>query len=207
MFSEQINNENTDVNAQNEHKQQDFTHKPKRVNNQSESRLTTKNFMFIDELFENGFDGPKAYALVYDVKNPKTANDGSCRILAKPGVARLIKERQLVISEQKLIEKPAIVKSLNEIIEKCRLNGDHTNALKALDILNKMGGFYAEKKPAINLNSSGTITVDFGGFSPIKEEEEDIKDSEHIEVKSINNLLDLPNKVINSQNDDDVNNF
>lgn len=50
--------------------------------------------------------------------------------------------------------------------------GDLSNALKATDIINKLGGLYTEKVEA-NIKADSVIQVNFGGFAINNEDEED----------------------------------
>lgn len=50
--------------------------------------------------------------------------------------------------------------------------GDLSNALKATDIINKLGGLYTEKVEA-NVKADSVIQVNFGGFAINNEDEED----------------------------------
>lgn len=48
--------------------------------------------------------------------------------------------------------------------------GDLSNALKATDIINKLGGLYTEKVEA-NVKADSVIQVNFGGFTVNNEED------------------------------------
>lgn len=50
--------------------------------------------------------------------------------------------------------------------------GDLSNALKATDLINKLGGLYTEKVEA-NVKADSVIQVNFGGFAINNEDEED----------------------------------
>lgn len=50
--------------------------------------------------------------------------------------------------------------------------GDLSNAIKATDIINKLGGLYTEKVEA-NVKADSVIQVNFGGFAINNEDEED----------------------------------
>lgn len=50
--------------------------------------------------------------------------------------------------------------------------GDLSNALKATDLINKLGGLYTEKVEA-NIKADSIIQVNFGGFAINNEDEED----------------------------------
>lgn len=50
--------------------------------------------------------------------------------------------------------------------------GDLSNAIKATDIINKLGGLYTEKVEA-NIKADSIIQVNFGGFAINNEDEED----------------------------------
>ena len=51
--------------------------------------------------------------------------------------------------------------------------GDLSNALKATDLINKLGGLYTEKVEA-NVKGDTTIQVNFGGFTIDNNNEEDV---------------------------------
>ncbi len=44
------------------------------------------------------------------------------------------------------IDRDKIIETLNRVINESLVDTDRTSALKAMDILNKMGGYYSEKR-------------------------------------------------------------
>ncbi len=72
-----------------------------------------------------------------------TAAQIASELLTLPKVQEYIKIKQTELMNRLDIKKESIIQHLNEILELARRDQDRATALKCLDMLNKMGGFYS----------------------------------------------------------------
>jgi len=107
--------------------------------------LNNKQLAFVEEYFNNGFNGTQAYLAVYKGVAESTATVNSSKLLSNANIKAEIEKRQ---QENKLkyeIDRDEIV----EITKRIMKENEKTMppfALKAIEILNKMGGLNAAEK-------------------------------------------------------------
>lgn len=107
--------------------------------------LNNKQLAFIEEYFNNGFNGTQAYLAVYKGVSDETATVNASRLLGNANVKAEIERRQ---QENKLkyeIDREEII----EITKRIMKDNEKTMppfSLKAIEILNKMGGLNAAEK-------------------------------------------------------------
>lgn len=137
---------------------EDFTPDKKSV----KSRMSGKQQRFLDEYLNNGLNQTKAYMVAYQTNNYDYAKSQASIIIAKPNSQSYLSSVKSKLARQYDIKREDNIKQIMDVIK------DSENAfvkLKALDMLNKMAGFYIEK-PQVNIQSTGQVTVDFGGYNP-----------------------------------------
>ncbi|HWY35522.1 MAG TPA: terminase small subunit [Nitrosopumilaceae archaeon] len=171
-------------------------------------KITDKQKAFVDEYLINGLNATKAYFSVYKGVKYSTAHSEAAVCLARPGVQAYFKSQQLEISKKGEISREYIVGHLKKLIADCTNDGDRLSLVKSLDMLCKIGGIY-QTAPLVNVQSTGTVKVDFGGFSfdnSVKSIEEPIKDIEYTDVDDVNedeeSLEDLKDDSSESNLDD-----
>jgi phage terminase small subunit len=107
--------------------------------------LNNKQSAFIEEYFNNGFNGTKAYLSVYKGVNEDTARANASKLLANTNVKSAIERRQ---QENKLryeIDRDEIVEITKRIMKENEKSMPPFS-LKAIEILNKMAGLNAPEK-------------------------------------------------------------
>lgn len=112
-------------------------------------RFTPKQLKFMDEYIISGNATQAAITAGY---SPLTAQVIGAHNLSKDYIIKEIAFRQEILAGKLNIKKEFIIKKLVETIEKCEQANDKPNMLKALDMLNKMGGFYSSTVTNINID-------------------------------------------------------
>lgn len=135
-------------------------------------RVTEKNKAFLDEYLSNGFNKILAYQTVYHDVTYTTAKRESTKLLQKPTVAKLLKEKQSEMAEKQIIKREEVILKLKQLIERCVGDDDRPNLLKAIDQVNKMCGYFKDTNPGINLTTTGNIQLTIPGVTS-----EEIQDS------------------------------
>jgi hypothetical protein len=133
------------------------------------NRMTGKQRLFLDEYLNNGLNQTKAYMTAYQTTNYDYAKSQASAIIAKPNSQAYLASVKSKLAKQYDIKREDNIKQILEVIK------GSENAfvkLKAIDMLNKMGGFYIDK-PQVNIQSTGQVTVDFGGYNPNTNKEPD----------------------------------
>jgi len=109
--------------------------------------LIEKQKEFIRIYLNNGLDRRGAYQQIYTTCTNKAAYTNASNILAKPEADEYIKELQAPLNKKDLITKEQILLDLIEI--KNNTKGDNRTAqtaIKALESISKLLGFYEAKK-------------------------------------------------------------
>jgi len=145
------------------------------ANNQH--KVTATEIQFIDLYFLYGFNATKAYLMIRSDVSDSTARAEASRLLKRPEVKELIKEKELDIRRRSAIELDYLVEALKKVVDDVKVekterdkNGrfishpDRANLVKAVDTLAKLGGFYTQK---MDVTTGGekvnTITIKYKG--------------------------------------------
>lgn len=128
---------------------------PRRPKN--ERGLQHKHRLFADEYLMNGNRVADAYIAIYPhVTDRVYASKAGSKIKMQPEVTKYIEETQAIIETNYKIRREDIVKEVFELIDDCKRDGDRSNYIKLLDMLNKMSGQYVTKQE-VELNGPGII--------------------------------------------------
>jgi phage terminase small subunit len=106
---------------------------------QRRSKLKPKRSKFIDEYILS-FDG-KAAAIKAGYSE-HTAAVIACRLLANPEVKEEYDYRLSEYKKKNEVRREKILDKVNKLVDRCENDDDRTHLIKAIDILNKMGGQY-----------------------------------------------------------------
>ena len=122
-----------------------------------------KHIAFLDEYFSNGLNATKAYLEIYPNSSLAAAQSSASDLIKNLRIE--IERRQAIIAAKEEIKREEIVAHLQNMITTCIKDNDKSNLIKALNLLNKMAGFYATdkidvttggEKISINLNLNDT---------------------------------------------------
>jgi phage terminase small subunit len=109
--------------------------------------LNKKQLRFIDEYM---IDFSAAAAYVRAGYSPNNPDGNAYKMLQNPLIAEEIKRRQDELSKNSSKTREDIVNSLEQVVDQFLLDGRLTpNALKAIEILNKMKGWNEPEKQEI----------------------------------------------------------
>jgi phage terminase small subunit len=140
-------------------------------NNGSEMRnlpagqvFTAKQKAFCDEYMSNGLNACQAYLTIYKNVKYSTAQTEGPALLRKHHVQVYLTQIKSEVARRNVIKREENIDILRKILNDSLKDKDTYHALKALDMLNKMAGFYITQ-PLVSLNSTGEIKIDFGGMS------------------------------------------
>lgn len=110
---------------------------------ESKNELSQKQLNFVQEYL---IDGNGTQAAIRAGYAPKSANEQAARLLAKSNIQNELKKRQQEVSLKLTKTRDDIIEDLIKVIDTFLLDGRNTpNALKAIEILNKMAGFTIDK--------------------------------------------------------------
>lgn len=120
-------------------------------------RLNNNQKAFCREYVKNGNNGTKAYMKAYKT-NEETARRNASRTLTNADVLEYIKELQEKLEDKSIMSAKERMKFLTEVITGEQKENNDAEAvisdkMKAIDLLNKMGGEYTTK-------IEGNITTD-----------------------------------------------
>ena len=134
------------------------------------NRLTSKQEDFCQHYIINGGNATKAYQSAYNCENMKleSIHRVAHEQIRKEQVAHRIKELQQENAKNFRYTKDEVMKSLESVIDNYLLEGKLTgNALKAIEILNKMNGWNEPDK----LEHSGISEINI--ILPKRDEEDE----------------------------------
>lgn len=149
---------------------------PKNVN---EHGLNNVEQSFVNEYIMNGCsNATAAFLLIKPNYNPASAAVEAHRFLKRPQIQSYLELKRKEVLEKEDIDLSYVVQGLKKIIDevaeetverddKGRITNkpDRFAAIKAFEVLAKMGGFM-EKKPNILIQSTGEIDISFAGWNP-----------------------------------------
>ena len=149
---------------------------PKKTTN--EYGLTPLQQGFIDRYLSNGSNGTVAYLLCKPMVSRETAQVEASKILKNSNIKKYLELKRQELANKENIELSYLVNHLKNIIYEVASEGterddngritskpDRMAAIAAIDKLAKLAGYY-EKKPAINIQSTGEVNISFGDWSP-----------------------------------------
>lgn len=142
-------------------------------------RLTKNDILFIEEYFQNGFNGCRAYQTIFNSTDRFSAKASAYRLLSKSHIKKEIDMRFKEIQEAAITRREIISINLNELMLQNlpdQMNSDPIILLKTIDMINKLNGNYIEK---IDANITQSINLVIPGMDNIeisKEEEEEEED-------------------------------
>ena len=103
------------------------------------SKLKAKRSKFIDEYILS-FDG-QASAIKAGYSE-HTARFMASKLLANPEVKEELDYRLAEYKKKNEVRREKILDKINKLVDRCENDDDRTHLIKAIDILNKMGGQY-----------------------------------------------------------------
>ena len=154
---------------------------PKKTTN--EYGLTPLQQGFIDRYLSNGYNATVAYMLTSPNLSENVAKSNASALLKNTRIQRYLILKKQEIANKENIELSYLVNHLKNIIYDVASEGierddngritskpDRMAAIAAIDKLAKLAGYY-EKKPAINIQSTGEVNISFGDWSPTEAKE------------------------------------
>lgn len=109
------------------------------------SELSQMDNMFLSIWFSNGFNGTAAYKLLHPNASDNTARNEASVFLAKPHIAAEVEMRKYEIAKKGEIRLEENIQIIKKLIDDCMRDGDRKHLLSAIEMLNKLGGFYTTK--------------------------------------------------------------
>jgi len=116
--------------------------KPRKLTKQL---LTAKQEAFAFEYMTNGHDATKAYMEVYNVKEDVKMSGvyvDAHKVLKNPKVSLRVHELQMAGYSKEILT----IDEIKQMLTNRAKDGLNADGLKAIDLLNKMGGNYAPEK-------------------------------------------------------------
>jgi phage terminase small subunit len=131
-----------------------------------ETKLTNNEKIFIKEYLSNGFNQTQAYLKAFPKATYNTAATESGRLLKKPYIKTAVEKEVSKAGEKIDLRKEDLINDLLKIKEMCISEDKRSihNAIKAVEVLNKMLGYNAPEKTDVNLSGDIDISklIDFG---------------------------------------------
>ena len=129
-------------------------------------KVTNDEKLFIKEYLSNGFNQTKAYMKIFPKTNYTTAATAAAKLVKKPHIKEFIEEEIKKTGERIDLRKEDLINDLLKIKEMCISEDKRSihNAIKAVEVLNKMLGYNAPEKTDVNLSGDIDISklIDFG---------------------------------------------
>lgn len=133
-------------------------------NSNTPEKVNPKWIAFAKEYCTNGYNASEAYKVAYNSKKGARVGGNASNLLKKPEVQAIIDREMAAIISIHNISADAVASEILKILDICKADGDRHNALKALDMLNKMSGFY-NHKTEMDVRAQGII---FNFIEPIE---------------------------------------
>lgn len=129
-------------------------------------KLTNNEKIFIKEYLSNGFNQTQAYLKAFPKATYTTAATEGGRLVRKPYIKDAIEKEITKTGERIDLRKEDLINDLLKIKEMCISEDKRSihNAIKAVEVLNKMLGYNAPEKTDVNLSGDIDISklIDFG---------------------------------------------
>lgn len=135
--------------------------------------ITKKDMLFIDEYFNNGFNGSLAYKTIFNPSANKSTMYNGQRLLNKPHIKLEVERRWDEIRSSNIVRREEIMLHLKELMFASITNKDNNTLLKTIDMINKMTGTYVTQIEA-NINQS--IILNIPGLETPEEDDENDKE-------------------------------
>lgn len=132
--------------------------------------LTKKDSIFIDEYFNNGFNGSKAYAKAFGVEQGNASSTHAFRLMSRPYIKVVMEERWKEIRDANIVTREEVLTNLKNLMQLSVEKKDNKTLLKTIDILNKMMGSYTT---IIDATVHQDIKLSIPGLEIKDEKEED----------------------------------
>lgn len=115
-------------------------------------RINHKHKLFVDHYLSNGLNATRAYMAVYPDKTEESAAVLAHKLLRNVKVNELIEQYKVKESERLLVTKEQVIQDLL-FIKDAQLQNNPQHSIKALEVINKMLGYYTENK--VDITSGG----------------------------------------------------
>ena len=120
--------------------------------------MNERHKKFSDEYLTNGMNATKAYLSVYPTVKEETAAVNGHKLLRNTKIEAYVKAKREKDSKKLQITRDDIIEKLTLVVDKFLLEGRLTNnALKAIEILNKMTGWNEPEK--LDITSKGESII------------------------------------------------
>jgi phage terminase small subunit len=130
------------------------------------TKLTNDEKLFVKEYLSNGFNQTKAYLKIFPNTTYGVAATLSSKLLKKNHIKSFIEKEIEKAGEKMDLRKEDLIKDLLKIKEMCVSEDKRSihNAIKAIEVLNKMLGYNAPEKTDVNIQGDIDISklIDFG---------------------------------------------
>lgn len=136
--------------------------------------MNKRHQQFIEEYMANGMNGTQAYLSTYPNVTEETANVNSSRLLSNAKIKAEIERLQAETSNKLQITKESLLKHLNDILESTKNDPKNKhNAIKSIEVLNKMLGFNEPNKTDITTNGESINQITWIEQKTYKDKEND----------------------------------
>lgn len=145
-------------------------------------KIKPRHQAFVEEYLQNGQNATAAYQKLFKVTEKTAAVQGS-KLIRKDNVIAYIKQKQQELADKVLITKQDIIQDLINLKQQCINEGTPRaiqNALKTIEIINKMLGYNAPEQIVSQITN-----VEQPLFLPI-----DAIEVEHEDITNKKELLD-----------------
>lgn len=136
--------------------------------------MNKRHQQFIEEYMANGMNGTQAYLSTYPNATDDTARANATKLLAKTHIKAEIERLQAETSKELNITKESLLKHLNDILESTKDDPKNKhNAIKSIEVLNKMLGFNEPNKTDITTNGESINQITWIEQKTYKDKEND----------------------------------
>jgi phage terminase small subunit len=115
------------------------------------STILPRHKIFAEEYLTNDMNATRAYCKAFKVKPSKSIHTCASRLLSNAKVKAYIDNRKATIARKFNITKDDILRDLMEIKLKAEADGSYSDAIRAIENINKMLGFNAAEKIDVNV--------------------------------------------------------
>ena len=131
-------------------------------------KISDKHKQFCEEYIANGYNGSKAYSIVYNNKNKNTCAVEASKLLRLPRITNYLEETEAnyrIIGHQIGVDRKMVMKTLKSLLTakkgiynkgiKMASEADHTAVNNAINTLCKIFGDFAPEKTELVIEDEG----------------------------------------------------
>lgn len=123
-------------------------------------KINNSHLTFIETWLSNGNNATDAYLKAFPTATYTTARTEGSKMLTKPNIKEIIEEKKRELAAKCMITKEELLADLKHIKDLHRDNPKSSNAIKAIEVINKMLGYNMPTEQSISIHAEQQLFSD-----------------------------------------------